>query len=156
MEERSANSCEHDACRATTLWNDAAERHHFRMTADLDLLRDACRRSVAYLASIDERNAAPDQASLAALAAFDETLPEKPTDPRSTLALLDSVGGPATTASAGPNYFGFVTGGTYPVALASAFLTSAWDRSCQPCERQRSTRDARRRRDHEPRGLRVR
>ena len=31
-------------------------------------------------------------------------------------------------ASPGADYFGFVNGGTLPVALGAAFVTAAWDR----------------------------
>ena len=48
---------------------------------------------------------------------------------RRVLALLDEVGSPATVASGGPRYFGFVTGGALPVAQAAAWLTAAWDQN---------------------------
>ena len=48
-------------------------------------------------------------------------------DPAATLALLDEAGSAATVASAGGRYFGFVIGGSYPVAVAANWLATAWD-----------------------------
>jgi glutamate/tyrosine decarboxylase-like PLP-dependent enzyme len=92
-----------------------------------ELLTDAAGRAGRYLAALDERPVAPDDAALAGLARFDEPLPEGAGDPAATLALLDEAGSAATVASAGGRYFGFVIGGAYPVAVAASWLATAWD-----------------------------
>ena len=46
-----------------------------------------------------------------------------------TLERLDAIGSPATVATTGRRYFGFVIGATYPVALGSSWLASAWDQN---------------------------
>jgi glutamate/tyrosine decarboxylase-like PLP-dependent enzyme len=45
------------------------------------------------------------------------------------LAFLDEFGTPATVASAGGRYFGFVTGGALPATVAAHFLATAWDQN---------------------------
>ena len=45
------------------------------------------------------------------------------------LRQLDEIGSPATVASAGPRYFGFVVGGALPVASAASVLGTAWDQN---------------------------
>ena len=55
---------------------------------DLDLLRTAADHAIAYASTIDGRSAAPTGEAVAALAAFDEVLPEGPTDGRETIELL--------------------------------------------------------------------
>src|SRR5580693_5153556 len=93
------------------------------------LLAGAAARAGQYLASVDERPVAPDGAALAGLARFDEPLPDVAGDPAATLALLDEAGSAATVASAGSRYFGFVIGGSYPVAVAASWLVTAWDQN---------------------------
>jgi glutamate/tyrosine decarboxylase-like PLP-dependent enzyme len=96
---------------------------------DDDLLRAAAAMAVEYAASVDSRRATPEAHALEGLAAFDEPLPDGGADARATLQLLDAAGSPATMASTGAHYFGFVTGATYPVALGSSWLVSAWDQN---------------------------
>ena len=91
------------------------------------LLDDAHRRAQAYRASLPQRAVFPAPAALQALEALDEALPDAGHGAAATLALLDAVGSPATVASAGPRYFGFVIGGTLPVAAAAEQLALAWD-----------------------------
>jgi glutamate/tyrosine decarboxylase-like PLP-dependent enzyme len=91
-----------------------------------DLLADVAERARHYLAELDKRPVTPD---VSGLDAFAEPLPDEPGDPAATLALLDSAGSPATMASAGGRYFGFVTGGSFPVAVAANWLATAWDQN---------------------------
>jgi glutamate/tyrosine decarboxylase-like PLP-dependent enzyme len=93
------------------------------------LLRDACARALAYLDGLADRPVAPAAADVAALEPLDFALPGAGLDAAAVLALLDEAGSPATVASGGPRYFGFVTGGALPVAQAAAWLTTAWDQN---------------------------
>jgi glutamate/tyrosine decarboxylase-like PLP-dependent enzyme len=94
-----------------------------------ELLQDAARRGIAYIEGLGERPVAPSAEAVAGLAALDEPLPAGPTAPEDVLALLDEVGSPATTAFAGPRFFGFVIGGSLPASVAANWLAGAWDQN---------------------------
>ena len=94
-----------------------------------ELLVDASERAGRYLAGLEERRVFPAQEAIAALDALATPLPEVGEDPETVLALLDEAGSPATVASAGGRYFGFVTGGSLPAALAANWLAGAWDQN---------------------------
>jgi glutamate/tyrosine decarboxylase-like PLP-dependent enzyme len=93
------------------------------------LLRDAADRAAQYLEELDHRSVAPSQAAIDGLAELDEPLPEGPTSPSEVLETLDRVGSPATVATAGRRFFGFVIGGSLPAALAANWLAGAWDQN---------------------------
>ncbi len=94
-----------------------------------DLLADASQRALRYLAGLDRRSVAATPASVAALDRLDFALPESGRPAPEVLALLDEAASPATVASGGPRYFGFVTGGALPAAQAAAWLAAAWDQN---------------------------
>lgn len=94
---------------------------------EADLVRDADERALTYLTGIENRRVFPSNAAVDALVAFDESLPETGHPSAETLAMLDQIGSPATVATNGPRYFGFVVGAALPVAAAAERLMLAWD-----------------------------
>jgi len=93
------------------------------------LLGDAALRAISYLEGLDTRSVAPLTDAVMHLAALDEPFPESPHQPADTLKLLDSIGSPATMATAGSRFFGFVIGGSHPVSLAANWLAGTWDQN---------------------------
>ena len=94
-----------------------------------DLLMAAAERALRYRESLDDRGVVPTAAAIGGLAALGGPLPGTPSDPADVLALLDDAGSPATAASAGGRYFGFVIGSSLPVTVAAGWLATAWDQN---------------------------
>ena len=99
------------------------------MREEEKLLHTAAARSIRYLRELPERGVAPEGDAIIGLERFDEHLPDGPSDPEKVIALLDEVGSPATMATAGPRFFGFVIGGSLPVTVAANWLATAWDQN---------------------------
>src|SRR5690349_12032479 len=94
------------------------------------LLDDAARRAQRYLSELDARPVFPSDAMRARLGELGGALPADPMPASEVLALLDDAGSPATVASVGRRYFGFVTGGALPATVAASWLATAWDQNC--------------------------
>ncbi len=93
------------------------------------LLEEAARRAARHLDGLEARPVFPQAEALAGLDAFNEAFPAEPRGPLDTLALLDRAGSPATVASTGGRYYGFVFGGSLPAALGANVLAAAWDQN---------------------------
>ena len=96
---------------------------------DREALGLAARRALAYLQTVGSRRVAPSPSAVLDLAQFEEPLPEAPGDAFCVLDLLDRVGSPATVATAGGRFFGFVNGAALPVSVAATWIASAWDQN---------------------------
>ncbi|MBV8341459.1 MAG: aspartate aminotransferase family protein [Gammaproteobacteria bacterium] len=93
------------------------------------LLDDAAQRAQRYLAGLGARGVAPSPEALAGLQAFERPLPDRSCAPEEVLGELDRFGSPASIASAGGRFFGFVVGGSLPVTVAANWLAAAWDQN---------------------------
>jgi glutamate/tyrosine decarboxylase-like PLP-dependent enzyme len=98
----------------------------YMQATDMEFLASAAHRAAAYLQSVGARPAAPDAAALRALDRLTGKLPDDAAEPCEILEILDRVGSPATVATAGGRYFGFVIGGALPAAVAATWLAAAW------------------------------
>jgi glutamate/tyrosine decarboxylase-like PLP-dependent enzyme len=93
------------------------------------LLADAAQRAAHYLEALPEGRVSPSPPALERLRELAIPLQEEPLDAAAVLQELDTIGSPATVASAGGRFFGFVIGGCLPAALAANILAAAWDQN---------------------------
>ena len=77
-----------------------------------ELLAETATRAARYASSIRTRRVSSLPENIAHLDALGGPLGDDSCDPADILGLLDDIGSPATVASTGGRYFGFVTGGT--------------------------------------------
>jgi len=96
-------------------------------TSTQDLLEQAANCGIRYLEELPTRGVFPATSALERLQELGGPPPTERTDAAEVLALLDDIGSPATVVTAGPRYFGFVTGGAFPATVAANWLAGAWD-----------------------------
>src|SRR3954454_20909657 len=97
--------------------------------ADPDLLRRTAELAVEHLARIGEGPAGPRRGVAELRERLPAALPEEGLGGEEVVEELVRSLDEGLTASPGGRYFGFVTGGALPAALAADWLTSTWDQN---------------------------
>jgi glutamate/tyrosine decarboxylase-like PLP-dependent enzyme len=85
--------------------------------------------ALEYLAGLGSRPVPARTGPDDLLGSFTEALDLPGADPVDVVEDLARLAEPGLTAVTSPRFFGFVIGGTYPVAIAADWLTAAWDQN---------------------------
>lgn len=100
-----------------------------RIDQKIQLLAAAHEASVSYVIGLEDRNVQPTEEAVQALNQLHEDLPESGHDPLTVFERIDQLCGPATVATTGGRFFGYVVGGALPVTIAAAQLAAVWDQN---------------------------
>lgn len=101
----------------------------FQEVRNKEIFNQVQQYSFEYLESVFDRNVYPTEEALDNLSIFDEELPFSSTKAENVIKQLNEYGSPATTATLGGRYFGFVCGSAVPVGLAAKNLGTYWDQA---------------------------
>jgi glutamate/tyrosine decarboxylase-like PLP-dependent enzyme len=96
---------------------------------DRELLNRTAELAADHLDAVAERHAGPLAGFPELRAALGGALPEHGAAAQEVVEALARDAAPGLVASPGPRYFGFVTGGALPAALAADWLASAFDQN---------------------------
>ena len=94
-----------------------------------DLLAQVTKRANRYINEMQSRRVSPSPEDIANLKNLDVPLQDHPIEPATVLAELDDIASPATAASTGGRFFGFVIGGSLPAPMAVNMLAGVWDQN---------------------------
>ena len=96
---------------------------------DEKLLRRAHDHALQFLRALPERHVGARATREELLSTFRQPLTQDGEDGARVLDVLASASERGVVGSAGPRCFGFVIGGSLPIALAADWITSAWDQN---------------------------
>jgi glutamate/tyrosine decarboxylase-like PLP-dependent enzyme len=97
------------------------------MSDERELLRRTAELAADFVESLDERPVFPTAPVEDMAAALGGALPDGPSDPLEVVELLAREAERGVVATAGPRYFGYVTGGALPATVGADWLTTVWD-----------------------------
>ncbi|HYE73572.1 MAG TPA: aminotransferase class V-fold PLP-dependent enzyme, partial [Blastocatellia bacterium] len=96
---------------------------------DEDLLRRSFELAIEYLEGLDHRPVGCPVGLAEMLERMGGPLPQQGSGAIQVIEALSAAADRGIVATAGPRYFGFVTGGAHPASVAADWLTSVWDQN---------------------------
>lgn len=99
------------------------------MTDRYSALDHAARHASGWLDSLATRPVPARATAAEIVKELGTELPDGPTPPHEVIDLLAGACGPGLTAMPSGRFYGMVTGGSHPAALAADWLVSAWDQN---------------------------
>ncbi|MBT5073255.1 MAG: aspartate aminotransferase family protein [Kordiimonadaceae bacterium] len=102
------------------------------MEFDQELYDYVLNAAKSFESSLDSRPVTPSDEVIKALDYFDEPLSNGGIEATQVIKMLHEVGEPGVVSSRGGRFYGFVTGGALPVAVAANWMAASWDQNGGP------------------------